>query len=686
MSTRADDPTIVSSVSRMPARLGRYTLLERLGAGGMAEVYLANQDGAAGFHKRVVVKRILPHLATSRDFVAMFQREAQVAAKITHPNVVQILELGEDNGEYFIAMEFIEGVTLHRLAVAAWERGEPVPVDVLVRALSDAAYGLHAAHTLSDASGKALHLVHRDISPDNLMIDKAGTTKVLDFGIAKGDLDGPKTQTGNLRGKVPFMPPEQVKGEPLDARADLYALGLSAYWLLTGQRPFDRASDYKTLHAIVHEPLVPPRSLNASIPAGLSTLIEHLLRKDREQRPANAKVVAERFEELASPNSMGGKRSTVAFLERLLPAAQGHGNPVSEQVQAKPMAVALPPHTKSLAEVNVADLADITEPVEPLAPPAIADARTRISDAAARNTPSTPQKTQQVQHTQVQKGGLHAPKRDDVVAVAAISRPAERNPFGNVLAPQRDGLSAGKVVAFGVVGLAVVVAGGFYLLQQSKDDTTVNTVVDAGMPTMPPHVAPAVDAGVRDVVVRDAGVVVAVRDAGPVAPPVVDAGVVAVRDAGPPPVAVVDAGVVVPTKPPDDVVTKPTPPPPKRQAVSVVGPASVTWWADGKKMGKGTTTLQLPVDVTQVSARDEATAGQSNFTLPGDVNYGSLPKGTVQVLLNDPKTIVRFGQKTVAAGDVQLPAGVYIATIDRSGKKSTRQVVVKANATTKLRL
>jgi serine/threonine-protein kinase len=353
----ARDPTVVSGPS--PQRIGRYLLLERLGVGGMAEVYLAQQAGAAGFQKLVVLKRILPHLAADRQFVEMFAREAKVAARVSHANVVQIFELGEEGGEFYIAMEYLDGLTLHRLASSSWEQGWALPTDVVCRTIADAAVGLHAAHNLLDEQGRALHLVHRDVSPDNLMVSKDGVTKVLDFGIAKGDVGGPKTKTGNLRGKIPFMPPEQITGEVLDGRADLYALGVSMYWMLTGERPFDRQSDWHTMHAILNDTPKLPSALNPAVSPGLDALIMQLLEKQKDKRPATGKEVADRLEELSSPGSVGGKKSTVAFLGQLLPAAANRGNPVSE---VQPVPAKADTDAAAAAQVAAAANANATVP------------------------------------------------------------------------------------------------------------------------------------------------------------------------------------------------------------------------------------------------------------------------------------------------------------------------------------
>ncbi len=289
-----DDPTmpIPSGVQRV----GRYMLAQRIGQGGMAEVFLARQEGPSDFQKTVVVKRMLAHLTENKKFVEMFLREARVAARLNHPNVVQIFELGQDQGTYFLAMEFIDGITLHRLARRAWARKRALPTEVIVRAVADAALGLHHAHTLVDEVGRPSGLVHRDISPDNLMITRDGVTKVLDFGIARAQQQkGAVTRTGELKGKIPYMSPEQIEGRPLDGRSDLFSLGVTFYWLLCGRRPFDGATEVITLKRVLEQRASPPSSVNKSVPAVLDRIVMRMLEKDPNKRYDNGLALHERL-------------------------------------------------------------------------------------------------------------------------------------------------------------------------------------------------------------------------------------------------------------------------------------------------------------------------------------------------------------------------------------------------------
>ena len=277
----------VASFSRkLPAQLGRYLLIEQLGSGGMAEVFLAKQPGPGGFERTVVVKVLFPHLAKSARYRKMFQREASLAARLSHTNVVAVLELGPDGGPPFIAMEYVDGISLHRLARRAWTQMRALPLELSAGAIADAALGLAYAHKEG--------LVHRDISPDNLMITRDGAvTKVLDFGIAKAADSETITRTGELKGKVPFMAPELVRGSEATPLTDIYALGVTFYWLATGKRPFSGANDIVTLQAIVEQTAPAPRTINQQLPERVDALIMRMIARDPASRPPNATAIHE---------------------------------------------------------------------------------------------------------------------------------------------------------------------------------------------------------------------------------------------------------------------------------------------------------------------------------------------------------------------------------------------------------
>jgi eukaryotic-like serine/threonine-protein kinase len=274
--------------------VGRYELIHRLAHGGMATVYLGRAKGQAGFEKVVAVKVIHPHLADEAEFVAMFLDEARIAARLHHPHVVEILDLGESEGAYFMVMEFIEGENLSALTRALGS--ERLPIAVTLQILADTLEGLIAAHELRDADGTPYQLVHRDVSPHNILINLDGWAKVGDFGIMKAAGKSSNTKTGELRGKLAYMSPEQARGTHVDLRTDLFAVGVIAWELLTGTRLFASQTEAETLDKVMRCEIP---SLEASGVAidnphlrdGLQRLLDQALAHDPEARPGSAAIM-----------------------------------------------------------------------------------------------------------------------------------------------------------------------------------------------------------------------------------------------------------------------------------------------------------------------------------------------------------------------------------------------------------
>jgi serine/threonine protein kinase len=265
--------------------LGKYQFIKKLAAGGMAEVFLAKATGPMGFEKSLVLKRILPHLAEDPHFVEMFFAEARLAAQLNHPNTVQIFDFGESEGSYYLAMEYIDGLNLRALLKSAGSAGMILPPVCCAKIIAFACEGLSFAHDFVDPDTREpLNLVHRDVSPDNILLSRQGAVKVVDFGIAKAANQGHKTQTGMIKGKIAYMPPEQLQGLLLDRRVDVYALGVVLYEMLTGKKPFDAATDVSLMHAILSEPLVPARKRRPDLPQALGQILDRALSKDPGSR------------------------------------------------------------------------------------------------------------------------------------------------------------------------------------------------------------------------------------------------------------------------------------------------------------------------------------------------------------------------------------------------------------------
>jgi serine/threonine protein kinase len=273
-------------------RFGNYTLYRRLARGGMAEVFLARQVGLEGFDRRVAVKRILPHLADSREFTEMFLREAKLAARLSHPNIVHIYDFGKVGTDYFIAMEFVDGVTAGELI--AYCAKDPMPAVLIARLGADAAVALHYAHELRGDSGKALGLVHRDVSPANVMVSYDGVIKVVDFGIAKAaELHDDKTNPGTVKGKYAYMSPEQTIAARLDGRSDVFSLSI-VMWELVAARPIvERGDRVAAMRAIRDGRLPKLEQVAPQTPRALVEAINWGLARRREDRPDAAQLAQE---------------------------------------------------------------------------------------------------------------------------------------------------------------------------------------------------------------------------------------------------------------------------------------------------------------------------------------------------------------------------------------------------------
>jgi serine/threonine-protein kinase len=268
-------------------RLDRYELLCPLAYGGMASVWLARFGGRRGFERLVVVKMILPQYSQDPRFQEMFADEARIASRIEHGNVARILDVGEVDESTFLVMEWVDGDSLSKIARAAEQRGQRVPPGVALRIVADAAAGLHAAHVLRERDGTLLHVVHRDVSPQNILVSNAGTTVLIDFGVAKArDRVSQETSVGQLKGKIRYMAPEQALGREIDHRADIWALGAILYELFAGAPPFDGPNEVATLHKLTSG--VPPNALPPTVPDAVRAVVARALAYDPDARYASA--------------------------------------------------------------------------------------------------------------------------------------------------------------------------------------------------------------------------------------------------------------------------------------------------------------------------------------------------------------------------------------------------------------
>ncbi|MGI5863837.1 MAG: protein kinase domain-containing protein [Myxococcales bacterium] len=265
-------------------RFGKYTLIDRIAVGGMAEIFLARQAGLEGFEKTIVIKRIRPHLSNQKSFVKMFLNEAKLAAQLNHPNIVQIYDLGKIADAYFIAMEYIFGRDMRRIIPKADSMGIPFPMVYALKIASSVCEGLFYAHQKCDLYGNALNIVHRDVTPENIFVSFDGTVKILDFGIAKAANQIEQTRAGEIKGKLSYMSPEQCMGKPLDSRSDIFSLGVVLYEWVTGFKLFTGDSEVAILKSITEGKIYAPSYFKADIPEAVERILMKALEKDREKR------------------------------------------------------------------------------------------------------------------------------------------------------------------------------------------------------------------------------------------------------------------------------------------------------------------------------------------------------------------------------------------------------------------
>ena len=276
------------STLKKPVPFGKYYLLERINVGGMAEVFKAKTFGVEGFERLLAVKRILPNIAEDEEFITMFIDEAKIAVQLQHANIAQIFDLGKVDDSYFIALEYVNGRDLRSIFDRMRSRGEALPIALACHVMMQVCEGLDYAHNKRDGQGRELHLIHRDISPQNVLIGYDGEVKLIDFGIAKAAGKASTTQAGILKGKFGYMSPEQVRGLPIDKRSDIFAVGIVLYELLTGERLFVGETDFSTLEKVRNVEIVPPSSYNKKIPQELERLMMKALARDPEDRYSNA--------------------------------------------------------------------------------------------------------------------------------------------------------------------------------------------------------------------------------------------------------------------------------------------------------------------------------------------------------------------------------------------------------------
>jgi eukaryotic-like serine/threonine-protein kinase len=298
--------------------LGRYRVVDEIGVGGMASVHLARMDGAGGFQKWVAIKKIHPHLVQDEHFINMFLDEARIAAKISHPNVAQVFELGSHENTYWLAMEYLQGEPLREVMRRNEETHDAIEPALAAYMMADAAEGLHAAHELRGKRGEPLNLVHRDVSPHNLFLTFDGMVKVVDFGIAKVAGRLSRTRAGTLKGKLAYMSPEQVRGEEVDRRTDIFALGVVLWEISTGSRLFRMDTEIDTLEKVRLCIVPSPSSLRPDFPAELESIVMRALAKHPDRRFQSARDMSRALRQyLVRSGRFIGREEVTAYANRM---------------------------------------------------------------------------------------------------------------------------------------------------------------------------------------------------------------------------------------------------------------------------------------------------------------------------------------------------------------------------------
>jgi serine/threonine protein kinase len=361
--------------------MGNYEVLCRLSTGGMAEIFLASKRGLAGFHKPVVLKKILPDIQGQEEFVQMFLDEAKVTAAFNHPHIAQVFDLDVAEGELFLAMEFVPGATLIEVARACRATNEPMPVGFGLASVRDTALALHYAHTYTDPLGEPSPVIHRDVAEKNIMVTYEGVTKLLDFGIAKNLAGASRTQVGMVKGTSGYMSPEQIRGEPLDARSDLFSLGVVLHECLTGMRLFPGKAPMAVANAVLRSPIPEPSRVNKAIPPELDAIVLKALARRREDRYATTLEFARELERAVGPliwlPEKSGELMRRLFAER---------REQTRQLLARGRAAVDGTGEVKLAQLFADKEAPVTPPPAPAPTPGIATPRTPTASAL----PSSP--------------------------------------------------------------------------------------------------------------------------------------------------------------------------------------------------------------------------------------------------------------------------------------------------------
>ncbi len=316
-------------------RLGRYELVEQLGVGGMAEIFKARCTGPGGFQRTVVVKRILPANTADPAFVRMFVSEAKILGMLHHPNVIQAYDFGESGGTLFLVLEYVDGPSLADTLSVLKEAGRPIPITVACQIAHDVCRALEHVHNLLDADGAPLNVVHRDVTPSNILLTATGSAKLLDFGVAKYRASQARSQVGTIKGKPAYLAPETLDRREIDHRADIFSLGIVLHELLTGEPLFEGENHQITFYRVLNMEIPPPSRVRPEVPPELDAIVLKALERDRDRRYQTAQEMARDLDALLAAQGSRAEEA-IAFVQELaglLAARQPPEIPRFEQLQ-----------------------------------------------------------------------------------------------------------------------------------------------------------------------------------------------------------------------------------------------------------------------------------------------------------------------------------------------------------------
>ncbi len=365
------------------AQVGRYRIVDRLAVGGMAELFLGYTQAMHGFEKLVVLKRILPQFAENPDFVRMFLDEARLAATLDHPNIAHVYDIGEHQGSYFFSMEYVHGQSLLRVMRAVTQARRPLPLEHSLNVIIGTCAGLHYAHEKVGLDGTPLGIVHRDISPPNLILTYDGGLKVVDFGIAKAATARSNTAVGTLKGKIPYMAPEQCRSEPLDRRSDIFSIGILLYELTVGRRLFQAETEIAIIRKITSGGFPPPTSVHPSYPGELEAIVMRALQLNLDARYSTARDLQIDLEEFAREYKLAISSARLAsFMEELFDE-EARRWPIN--VRPEPPVHTPPPSTPHpSAHVETPPPSQTPPPAPPPAPPQTSEDLQAFGNALSR--------------------------------------------------------------------------------------------------------------------------------------------------------------------------------------------------------------------------------------------------------------------------------------------------------------